>query len=824
MKISLKWLNELIAIDDYIKKPEPLAEMLTKAGLEIEAIENKAKNFENVVVGLILEKDKHPNADKLTLCRVTTGNGVVHQIVCGAKNHKSGDRVVVALPGAILPGNFAIQKSVIRSVESYGMLCSLKELGLAGDAEGLLILPESATVGKDFADYYGLDDVVFEIKVTPNRADVLSHFGLARELACLLSRPLKEIKIDETHFKKDKSTKSEISLTVENSELCPRYTGAYIANVKIQKSPDWLVKRLESVGINSINNVVDITNYILQELGQPLHAFDADEILERKILIGHPVKNENFVTLDGTALKLSGEELSIKNARHETLCLAGLIGGKNSGVKDSTKNIFLESAYFISHSVRKSSRTLGVETESGYRFARGVDPELSLYALKRAADLIHQMGSGEVYTDFYDVYPNPIRREPIAISLDTISERLGYEATASVFESWMTRLNCKIEKIKEGDYLVTPPSFRFDMEHEMDFVEEYARLQGYDLIPENLPSLNYRPVPHDPKYTQSNLITQVLTGLGFDEAFNYSFISRKEENIFFGDLQKLQNLGLKASTDRVALKNPLNEDLDVMRSSLTLGLVRNAINNIKYGNNQGSLFEIGKTFSRGIGKDAKDGIIEKNSAGLVMWGKDQSHWAQGGTAPIIYFLKEAIQNLAKSFGIKAYTWEQNIQILAPLVPPCFHPYQTAVLNVEGKKCGFISSLSPLVLENEKIREPICVAEIDLDAFLPLSLRPTRIKDISRYPVVDRDLALVMKNSQSVGEVLKTVRKIVGGHIFDLEVFDIYQGDKLPVGQKSIALRIRYQDGAGALTEATVQGLQDQIIKTLHTDFQISLRS
>jgi phenylalanyl-tRNA synthetase beta chain len=818
MKISLKWLNELIAIDEYIKKPEPLAEILTKAGLEIEGIENKAKNFENVVVGLILEKDKHPNADKLSLCRVTTGNGVVHQIVCGAKNHKTGDRVVVALPGAVLPGNFAIQKSVIRSVESYGMLCSLKELGLAGDADGLLILPETATVGKDFAEYYGQDDVVFEIKVTPNRADVLSHFGLARELSCLLSRPLKEIKIDEAHFLKDKSTKKEIALSVEDAALCPRYTGAFIANVKVQKSPDWLVKRLESVGINSINNIVDITNYILQELGQPLHAFDADEILDRKILVGHPEKGAKFTTLDGTELKLSGEELAIKNAKNETLCLAGLIGGKNSGVKDSTKNIFLESAYFISHSVRKSSRTLGVETESGYRFARGVDPEMSMFALKRAADLIHQMGSGEVYTDFYDIYPSPIRREPISIAIDTITDRMGYEANPGLFENWMTRLGCKTEKIKEKNYTVTPPTFRFDMEHEMDLVEEYARLQGYDQIPESLPSLSYRPLPHDSRYLQMSQITQVLTGIGFDEAFNYSFVGKKDEDAFFGDVDKLNTLGLRASSDRVTLRNPLNEDLNVMRSSISYGLVKNAINNLKYGNNRGALYEVGKTFSK---SDA--GIVEKSSLGLIIWGQEHSNWTQGDGSPIIFQAKEAIQVLAKSFGLKAYTWEQKLDKLTA-IPTCFHPYQTAVLVVEGKKCGFISSLSPLVLENEKIREPICVAELDLEVFLPQSARPTRIKDVSRFPVVDRDLALVMKKSQQVGDVLKVIRKVVGPSLFDLEIFDVYQGEKLPVGQKSIALRIRYQDPNAVLADTAVQTFQDQILKSLNEELQISLRS
>lgn len=820
MKISLKWLSDYIELDEYFKKPEALAELLTRAGLEVEGIENKAKDFENVVVGLILEKDKHPNADKLSLCRVTTGQGVVHQIVCGAQNHKSGDRIIVALPGAVLPGNFAIQKSVIRNVESYGMLCSYKELGMADTSDGIAILPTDAPVGAAYAEYKGLSDIIFEIKVTPNRADVLSHLGLARELSCLLNKELKKKEIDSSKINAHKSTQEVFKLEVENSELCPRYTGRFIANIKVGPSPEWLRQRLEILGFKSINNIVDITNFILQDMGQPLHAFDADQISGRKIKVGAPVKGEKFTTLDGTELTLSGEELSIKNEAGQTLCLAGLIGGKTSGVTDSTHNIFLESAYFMPFSVRKSSRTLGVETESGYRFARGIDPELALQALNRASLLIAEVAGGEVYGGEYDIYPHPVKPKQIEFSISTLTDRLGYEGKLDIFVNWMNRLGCKVEKMGEQKVQVLPPSFRVDLESEMDLVEEYARLQGYEDIPESLPALSFKPTSHDPMYVNMTKSYRSLKDYGFSHAFNYSFFSEKEFSKFNGPLMDYTELGLDKIESLVRLKNPLNEDLNVMRSQLTWGLFQNALTNIRYGNESGRLFEIGKVFnSKGNTHQ------EKTALGLIAWGQKQDLWKSTPTAPQVFAIKEAVEALLKEAKIKSYTWKQTefSKIADVALPQYVHPYQTAVLVVEGRKRGFISSIHPMLLEQEKVRVPVAFGEFDFENMIPAVARAKRVQNISRFPVIERDLALVMDKYQAIEEVFEVIKKTAAKHLLQLEVFDIYEGDKLETGKKSVALRMKYQDPEKTLEESVVNQYQEQILKKLKETHQITLR-
>jgi phenylalanyl-tRNA synthetase beta chain len=820
MKISLKWLNDYVDLEEYFKKPDTLAELLTRTGLEVEGIENKAKDFENVVVGLILEKDKHPNADKLSLCRVTTGQGVVHQIVCGAQNHKTGDRVIVALPGAVLPGNFSIQKSVIRSVESYGMLCSYKELGMPDTSDGIVILPAEAPVGQAFSDYKGLNDIVFEIKVTPNRADVLSHLGLARELSCLLNKELKKTDLDLTKINNAKSTKEIFKLEVENSELCPRYTGRYIAGIKVGPSPDWLKQRLEILGFKSINNIVDLTNFILQDMGQPLHAFDADQIPAGKIKVGLATKNEKFITLDGTELTLSGEELSIKNENQQTLCLAGLIGGKNSGVTDGTKNIFLESAYFLPHAVRKSSRTLGVETESGYRFARGIDPELALHALNRAALLIQEVAGGEVYGSEYDIYPQPLKQREIEFSISTLTNRLGYEGKADVFSNWMTRLGCKVEKINDNSFRVLPPSFRVDLETEMDLVEEYARLQGYEHIPESLPALSFKPTSHDPMYLNMIKSYRILKDYGYSHAFNYSFVGEKEFSKFNGTSFDYSEMGLDKVEALVKLRNPLNEDLNVMRPQLTYGLFKNAVTNIRYGNDCGRLFEIGKVFHTKAGAHQ-----EKQALGLIAWGTKQDLWKSTPTAPQVFAIKEAIEGLLKEARIKSFTWKQVEfnKINEQHFPEFVHPYQTAVLIVEGRKRGYISSFHPMLLEEEKIRVPVAFGEFDFESMIPAATRAKRVQNISRFPVIERDLALVMNKYQPAEEVFEVIRKIAAKHLLNLDIFDVYEGDKLESGKKSVALRMKFQDPDKTLEEATVNQYQEQILKKLNEAYQIILR-
>ncbi|MEZ0392635.1 MAG: phenylalanine--tRNA ligase subunit beta [Pseudobdellovibrionaceae bacterium] len=815
MKISLKWLNDFVDVKEYLQKPEALAEVLTKAGLEVESIENKARDFENVVTGLILEKDKHPNADKLSLCRVTTGEGVVHQIVCGAQNHKANDRVVVALPGAILPGNFEIKKAVVRGVESGGMLCSLKELGLATESQGIEILPENAPIGKSFAEYKGYDDVTFELKVTANRADCLSHYGLAREVACLLSRELKKPQPEPAL--NSAATAEQIGLDVKALELCPRYTGRYFRGVKVGPSPEWLSKRLEMVGLNSINNVVDCTNYVMMELGQPLHAFDASQLKGRKIIVDKSQSGEKFTTLDGTELTLTGEELMIKDSER-SVCIAGVIGGKNSGVTESTQEIFLESAYFAPVSARKSLRSHGLNTDSGYRFARGVDPEGTMVALNRATELILKVAGGEAFSNPHDIYPTPQKKAPVRLKVQTITDRLGYSADSRKFENFMQRLGCVVETLQpEQEYQILPPSYRFDLEMDMDLVEEYARLNGYDQIPETMPLLALTPTAHDSNYLLHRQSLEVLRAQGFSQASHLIFVGTKAQAQFLKSIQTLNAAGLKTTEMPVKVLNPLNEEQDALRQTLSYGLYRNLLANFHQGNELGRLFEIGKVFHY----EAPEKYQESWRLGLSAWGYVQGLWQKEPQHSLVFELKAAVEALLQKFHISSYQW-------VPVsnkgeIPDFLHRGQAAHLMVEGKKVGFIGALHPLLLEEGKIRVPVALSELDLDSLLKGQPRLKRVESLSRFPSIQRDLALLMARPVKVGEVSKEIQSVAGPLLVGLDVFDVYEGDKLEPGQKSVAFRLIYQDKKDTLRDQPVNESIDKVLQHLKAKFQISVR-
>lgn len=813
MKISLNWIQDFVDIADQMTKPADLAEVLTRAGLEVEEITDRRKDFENVVVGLILERDKHPNADRLTVCKVTTGEGVVHQIVCGATNHQSGDRVVVALPGAVLPGNFAIRRSAIRGVESGGMLCSTTELGQTKESEGILILPTDAPVGKAFADYMGLTDVIFELKVTPNRADCLSHFGLAREIACLLGR---ELKSPTPKFAESpESGRAMVNLQVEATDLCPRYVGRVLRGVKVAASPDWLRKRLESVGMNSINNVVDVTNYVMMELGQPLHAFDLQKIAGRKVLVSKATAGEKFKTLDGTELMMRGEELAIRDGEN-IVALAGVVGGQNSGVSDSTTELFLESASFLSSSVRKTSRSHGIETDSAYRFSRGVDPEGARLAQDRATELILQCAGGVAIGEPHDTNPQPTQKGLIEVRLDHISERLGYVAEEAKWLDYAKRLGCQVQTTGERTYQVKAPSFRFDLEMEMDLVEEYARLNGYDQIPETLPALTTTPATHDEAWQLMDRLHQSLQRSGALQAFNIGFASGARERTFVGGDRALPAAGLHWAEKSIQLKNPLTDEMNVMRSILSEGLYRNALSNIKHGNEEGFLYETGSVFFHG-----NPGYKENRRLGLVQWGRPRSLFTKANQYPVVFDLKATIEGLLEAFHISSFTWV--VPTDKGEVPGFCHRGQYAQLLVEGRKVGFIGTLHPLLLEEEKIRCPMAIGEFDVESLLKGQPRPFRSEALSKFPAVERDFSFVVPKVFKVADLLKEARKAAGGMLVDSDVFDVYEGDKIEAGHKSVSIRLVFQDKNATLQEAAIADLQKKVTDAVAKTFGITVR-
>lgn len=817
MKISLKWINEFIDVSDFFSQPERLGEILTHAGLELEGLTNPGSALKNVVIGVILEKNQHPNADKLSLCRVSTGPDVVHQIVCGAKNHKAGDRVVVALPGAVLPGEFAIKKSQIRGVDSHGMLCSYKELGLAKDSEGIAILPVDAPLGESYAVYAGLEDVIFELKVTPNRADCLSHLGLAREISALLGRALKE---RPQTFKAlgDFSTKGEIKVGVRDLKLCPRYTGRILRNVKVGPAPSFIKSRLEALGVNSINNVVDISNYVMMELGQPLHAFDLEKI-QSSLEVDLSRPQEIFTTLSGEELQLTGEELCIRDSSR-ALCLAGTLGGKDSGVTEGTTSVFLESANFLASSVRKTSVRFGLNTDSAYRFSRGVDLESPLLALQRASELLQTFAAAQASEDYWDVRDQSPDRPWISISAQLIEDRLGYAVSRKEAVDLFKRLDfeCKFSDTaserKEDPFLVRARGHRFDIETEMDLVEEYARVRGYDLIPETLPSFGAWPSPHDASFVSQIEWGQRLRALGYSEAWTFAFQSPEREKGFWGDSEaSLFNsvFGWVPEAERVRVMNPLSEDQALMKMNLALPLLERVVHNLHRSQNRGRLFEIGFVFKNSAGH-----YQEKQNLALAIWGETSPLWKTG--TPLVIEVKAHIEELLRGEGLGPFRWKTE-----GAAPPFVHGSQWACLEVRGQDLGWVGCLHPQVADKEKVRVPVVLAEIMWSSLLALRKRELKFKSISKFPVVEQDFTFVLQKDHKLDELMRLLERIAKEKLVQLEVVGFFEGGDLQQGSRAVTLRWRLQAPDSTLQEKDIAALHGEVLSQSEKKLGILIR-
>ncbi|MBX7231928.1 MAG: phenylalanine--tRNA ligase subunit beta [Bdellovibrionales bacterium] len=826
MKISLKWLQDFVDVSDFLTQPQVLADRLTQVGLEVESIHDLSRDLNQVVIGKIVELEKHPQSERLTVCKVDVAQGPLRQIVCGATNHRSGDFVVVALPGAVLPQNFAIKESKIREVESQGMLCSESELGLKETSEGILILPPQVTLGQSFATYAALDDVVFEINVTPNRADCLSHFGLAREVGCLLGRPVQ--KLSPKLKLSNRQIKDKLSLQVKAPKSCPRYAGRGVFGIKVGPSPQWLKQRLAAMDINSINNVVDVTNYVMMELGQPLHAFDLNFLSQGKIVVEAATANEEFISLDGSSLNLSETDLTIRDG-HRAIALAGVVGGKNSGVQENTVQLFIESAHFVAEGVRRTARRLGVQTDSSYRFSRGTDPELVTLALNRACELIQQLAGGDISSDFYDEYPNKLPQSTINIYLSYVSERLGYRVLSEEFESWMNRLGCEVtvcERINDSNstssslakdvhYKICPPVYRWDLQHKSDLVEEFGRLKGYHEIPEHFPALQQMPTPHTTDFILENLLAEAVTAAGYRQAINYGFTSDSFQREILGEVQDFSSSGLTVSPSAVTLQNPMSEDLNVMRVSLLPGLVKNLLHNCRHNNEFGRLFEIGSVF-----KKSEDSSYTQNlRLGLIAWGHLTGLWTQNNkTYPLVFDLKEALSIVLNKLNLRNVLWQTP-----KVVPQLFHPTQTAALFCEGRQIGLVGSLHPEKAEQYKIRPGVALSEIDFASLMRGQPRLVKIQSHGKFPSVERDMTLLVPVELAMGEVLKELKKTAGTLLQRMDVVDLFTGEGVPSGFRAITCKYFLQDNQATLDETKILSIHNSLIQTLQTKFKIQLK-
>ena len=823
MKISLNWLNQYIDLQDYRESLPELCSLLTKAGLEVEDNTDPARHWKGVVVGKLLKVDKHPNADKLTLCLVDVGEDKPLQIICGATNHREGDFVVVATVGTTLPRDFKIKKTKIRGEESFGMLCSEQELGSGlgsgsgsdKKSQGIMILKGDFSPGQNFVEAFPTD-AILEINVTPNRADCLSHIGLARELSALLDRPVRMPKVEFNEA--GKKVTDWIGVEVKDTKACPRYCGRVISGVKIGPSPSWLKKALKSIGLNSINNVVDVTNYVLFEYGQPLHAFDYQKINDSKITVDRFRTGKTFITLDETEVDLCDQDLVICDGRGNnarTVALAGIIGGKDSSITENTRDIFLESAFFRAEGVRCTARSYGFETDSCYRFSRGVDPDQTLNAMDRATFLIQQVAGGEIQKGSIDIYPQPLKSNEISISIDYMSDRLGYPIGEKDFQNWMERLGCKVKK-SNGNFKILPPSYRWDLNIKEDLVEEYARLHGYDATPEILPTLMNEPTEHDPLFQFCQSLRQILVGLGLNESINHAFIAKSDSQKVWTSKDISKACGLKMSDSPVELANPMNEELPVMRESLLPSLLKNMVFNNRHGNHYGRLFEISP-----IQYKEMEGFGEQTRLSLIFWGQTQGLWSLEEDNQVIYELKSTVENLLKNYDNRKWRFET---VSREQCPGGFHPGQSLSLFYGGQSIGFLGSMHPALKEENKIRTQVAWAEFNLDELQRKRVSIQKFKTLPKYPAVERDVAFLVDQELGAGPIGLEIKKAAGPLLTHYEVFDVYQDKKLKAsGHKSIAFRLRFQSEKETLNDERVNELHGEVIRSVCKKLGLEVR-
>ena len=798
MLISLNWLKQYVDIKESV---EEIANALTMIGQEVEAIDIQGKDLGNVVIGQIVEFDKHPNSDRLTLLKVNVGEEEPLQIICGATNHKLNDKVVVAKIGAVLPGNFKIKKSKIRDVESFGMLCSDAELGLAKESEGIIILPEDAPIGKEYREYAGLNDVIFELEITPNRPDCLSHIGIAREVAAYYNRKVKYpvIEIAETI----ESINTVIKVNIEDKERCKRYLGRVIKNVKIKESPEWLKTRIRAMGLNPINNVVDVTNFVMFEYNQPMHAFDLDKV-EGNITIRAAKENEEITTLDGVERVLKNGELVIADDE-KAIAIGGVIGGQNTQIDSDTKNIFVEVAYFTPENIRRESRDLGIFTDSAYRNERGMDVENLAVVMNRAVSLLAEVAEGEVLSEVIDKYVEKPKRAEISLNLEKLNKFIGKNLTYEEVGKILTHLDIELKPLGDGTMLLIPPSYRADLTRPADIYEEVIRMYGFENIEAKMPVMSIESGEENTNFKISRIVREILKELGLNEVINYSFIPKFTKELFnFGE-------------EVIEIKNPLSEDMAVMRPTLLYSLIANVRDNINRNQTDLKLFEISKTFKK-LGEGQNGLAIEDLKIALILSGREEKNlWNQSKSDYSFYDLKGYLEFLLERLNVTKYSLTRLTN------NKNFHPGASAEIKIGEDVIGVLGELHPNLVNYFGIkREKVFFAELNLTSLLKYIKIKVNYETISKYPEVLRDLAITLDKSVLVGEMVKEIKKKVN-LIEKIDIFDVYSGDKIDKDKKSVAMSIVLRDKNRTLTDEDIDKAMNAILELIKDKYNGEIR-
>lgn len=803
MKISINWLRNFIPFEETVEK---VANLLTHSGLEVEGIELFQKvegNLKGVVIGEVISCEKHPDADKLSITQVDVGNGIISPIVCGAPNVAKGQKVIVATPGTTLypfEGEpFTIKRAKIRGAVSEGMICAEDEIGMGASHEGIIVLDTDLIPGTPASEFFNLkEDHILEIGLTPNRADAASHLGVARDLKVLLNKPLQYPSIED--FKVDNHD-LEIAVTIENEDACPRYSGITISGVKVQDSPEWLKSKLQSIGVASINNIVDATNFVLHDLGQPLHAFDADKIAGKRVLIKNLPEGSVFTTLDGKDRKLKENDLMICNAEGG-MCIAGVFGGLHSGISINTKNIFLESAYFSPDYIRKTALAHGLKTDASFRFERGIDPEITVYALKRAANLIQEVAGGKISSQVIDQYPKKIEPFEIKLLYKNINRLIGKKLEKEIIHNILKDLDIELLNLHEEGFTARVPTYRVDVQREADVIEEILRIYGYDNI-EISTSLSSDYLAEFDIVDKDKLqyeISGQLASTGFFEIITNSLTKPVYA----------ENATAFKADENVNILNKLSEDLAVLRQSLLFSGLEVITYNINRRQKDLKLFEFGKHYKR-----TSDGFEEEVHLGVFMTGdKEKESWRQKTLSVDFHDLYAVIQKILFRFKVKDYKSEKiKDEVFSDALK----------ISLNDKPLVIFGKVDKKVIKLVEVKQDVFYADVYWENLLKQNNKVLHIEEISKFPEVKRDLSLVIPKRISFEQIKQIAQSVESELVREINVFDVFEGPSIGEENKAYALSFILQDKQKTLTDKIIDKTMLRIMKAFEDKVGATIR-
>lgn len=820
MNISYKWLKEYV---DFTLTPQEVCDALTSTGLEVDALEEVQSikgGLKGLYVGTVLTCEPHPNSDHLHVTTVDLGRETPSQIVCGAPNVAAGQKVIVADLGCVLydgDKEFVIKKSKLRGVESYGMICAEDEIGVGTSHDGIIVLPEDAKVGQPAAEYYNLEsDWLIEIDITANRADALSHWGVARDLYAWLVRNGYETSLhrpDCNGFAVDNKD-LPVKVTIENNDACKRYACVSITDCEVKESPAWLQDRLRVIGLHPINNIVDITNYIMMAYGQPLHCFDADMVAGHHIVVKTMPEGTPFVTLDGVEHKLGSHDLAICN-EEDAMCIAGVFGGKGSGTYETTRNVVLESAYFHPTWIRKSARRHGLSTDASFRFERGIDPNGVIYALKQAAIMCKELAGGKVSMEINDVYPEPMQDFKVSLKYDYVNSLIGKDLQPEMIKSIVTSLEMKIDSETSDGIELSVPPYRVDVQRPCDVVEDILRIYGYNNveIPTQLKSSLVIKGYEDNKHKLENVIGEQLVGCGFNEIMNNSLT----KSAYYTGLNSYHEDNL------VRIMNPLSSDLNVMRATLLFGGLESIAYNANRKNPDLRLFEFGNVYEYNPAKQNPDNPMqaykEQTHLGLWVTGKRVSgSWAHADEDSTFYELKAYVVNVLRRVGVASE------QLVVKKSDNDIFSNAMALETRNGKVLAELGVVSKKLMKAFGIDNPVYYADIHWNEVVKaVNKNVVSFHEISKYPAVSRDLALLIDKNVKFGDIERIANQTERKFLKKVELFDVYEGKNLPEGKKSYAVNFILQDESKTLTDKQIDAIMGKLINNLKKELNAELR-